>query len=111
LTTFVTRDADIRSVLVAELKQRFSDPSHDLILEEFGCKTARIDIAVVNGALHGFEIKSDSDSLARLAGQAEQYGRVFDFVTLICVEGYSLQPSGSFLIGGACDLPTATMEL
>lgn len=79
-----SRDADIRSVLLRELNQRFSDPSHDLILQEFGCKTARIDIAVVNGFLHGFEIKSDSDSLSRLDGQIEQYGRIFDFVTLIC---------------------------
>ncbi len=80
----VTRDPDIRSVLMRELNQRFSDPSHDLILEEFGCKGARIDIAVVNGALHGFEIKSDSDSVVRLTGQVEQYSRIFDFVTLIC---------------------------
>jgi hypothetical protein len=84
LTTLITRDPDIRAVLMRELSQQFSDPSHDLILQEFGCKSARIDVAVVNGSLHGFEIKSDSDSLLRLAGQIEQYGRVFDFVTLIC---------------------------
>jgi hypothetical protein len=84
MATSVTRDTDIRSVLMCELGQRFPDPSHDLILQEFGCNTSRIDVAVVNGSLHGFEIKSDSDSLARLLGQVEQYGRVFDFVTLIC---------------------------
>ena len=84
MATLVTRDSDIRSVLMHELGKRFSDPAHDLILQEFGCNTARIDVAVVNGSLHGFEIKSDSDSLARLVGQVEQYGRVFDFVTLIC---------------------------
>jgi len=80
----VTRDPDIRSVLMRELNERFPDPSHDLILEEFKCKAARIDVAVVNGSLHGFEIKSDSDSLARLDGQVKQYCRVFDFVTLVC---------------------------
>ena len=84
MATLVTRDPDIRSVLMYELGQRFPDPAHDLILQEFGCNTARIDVAVVNGSLHGFEIKSDSDSLARLVGQVEEYGRVFDFVTLIC---------------------------
>jgi hypothetical protein len=84
LTTLITRDADIRSILLSDLRRRFSDPSHDLILEEFGCKSARIDVAVVNGSLHGFEIKSDSDSLARLDRQIAQYSRVFDFVTLIC---------------------------
>jgi hypothetical protein len=80
----VTRDPDIRSVLMQDLNRRFSDPDHDLILQEFGCNTSRIDVAIVNGSLHGFEIKSDSDSIARLAGQVEQYGMVFDFVTLIC---------------------------
>jgi hypothetical protein len=84
MAKLVTRDPDIRSVLMRELEQRFSDPEHDLILQEFGCNTSRIDVAVVNGSLHGFEIKSDSDSLVRLVGQIEQYGRVFDFVTLIC---------------------------
>lgn len=84
MSTLVTRDPDIRAVLLCELNQRFSDPDHDLILEEFGCNDSRIDVAVVNGSLHGFEIKSDSDSLARLVGQAEQYSRVFDFMTLIC---------------------------
>lgn len=64
-------------------KQCF-DSSQDLILQEFGCKTARVDVALVNGSLHGFEIKSDSDSVARLGGQAEQYSRVFDYMTLIC---------------------------
>ncbi len=80
----ITRDSDIRSVLMHELGKRFSDPAHDLILEEFGCNAARIDVAVVNGSFHGFEIKSDSDGLTRLLGQVEQYGRVFDFLTLIC---------------------------
>jgi|HubBroStandDraft_5_1064220.scaffolds.fasta_scaffold05724_2 hypothetical protein len=84
MAKLVTRDPDIRSVLMRELGQLFSDPSHDLILEEFGCNTSRIDVAVVNGSLHGFEIKSDSDSLSRLDGQVERYGRVFDFMTLIC---------------------------
>jgi hypothetical protein len=69
---------------MCELSREYSDPSQDLIVEEFGCKMARIDVAVVNGALHGFEIKSDSDNLIRLGGQVEQYGRIFDFVTLIC---------------------------
>ncbi len=84
LTILITRDPDIRSVLMRELSQQFSDPSHDLIIQEFGCKSARIDVAVVNGSLHGFEIKSDSDSLTRLDRQIEQYSRIFDFVTLIC---------------------------
>src|SRR5437868_3972985 len=63
------RDSDIRPTLLRELQAHFSDPEHNLILQEFGCNAARIDLAVVNGALHGFEIKSDCDSLERLDSQ------------------------------------------
>ncbi len=108
LTTLVTRDPDIRSVLMSELSQQFSDPSHDLILEEFGCKAARIDVAVVNGSLHGFEIKSDSDSLARLVGQIEQYSRIFDFVTLIC--GRKLFPAARKIVPPWWGLRLARIE-
>lgn len=45
---------------------------------------SRIDVAVINGALHGYEIKSDSDNLYRLPMQIEDYSAVFDFVTLVC---------------------------
>ena len=48
----VTRDVDIRKVLLANLEVKYSDSSHDLIVEEFGCKTARADVAVINGFLH-----------------------------------------------------------
>lgn len=80
----VTRDPDIRRVLLADLGQRYSDPEHDLIVEEFGCNSARADVAVINGSLHAFEIKSDSDSLERLPSQIEAYRGVFEYVTLVC---------------------------
>ena len=80
----VTRDSDIRRVLLADLGQKYSDPEHDLIVQEFGCNSARADVAVINGALHAFEIKSDSDSLERLPGQIEAYRGVFEYVTLVC---------------------------
>lgn len=80
----VTRDSDIRRVLLATLGQVYCDPEHDLIIEEFGCNSARADIAVINGSLHAYEIKSDSDSLDRLPSQAEAYRGVFQYVTLVC---------------------------
>jgi hypothetical protein len=106
--TLVTRDHDIRSVLMRELHEWFADPSHDLILEEFGCKKARIDVAVVNGSLHGFEIKSDSDSLARLTGQIEQYCRIFDFVTIVC--GQKLRAHAEEIIPAWWGLSLARLE-
>jgi hypothetical protein len=62
---------------------------HDeLIIEEFGMLqgSSRIDVAVVNGSLHGFEIKSDHDTLGRLRKQASDYSRVLQFVTLVTTE-------------------------
>jgi len=38
---------------------------------------------VINGELHGFELKSERDTLARLEDQAELYSQVFDRMTLI----------------------------
>lgn len=80
----VTRDADIRSVLLASLNAKYGDKNHDLIVEEFGCKAARADVAVINGVLHAYEIKSDSDSLDRLPSQIDAYQGVFEYVTLVC---------------------------
>jgi hypothetical protein len=83
---YVTRDADIRKVLVSDLRETYNDKDHDLVVEEFGCNTARTDVAVINGALHAFEIKSDSDTLDRLPSQVAAYQGVFQYVTLVCGE-------------------------
>lgn len=51
-----------------------------LVIDELGLQhgKCRADIAVVNGHLVGYEIKSDNDSLRRLEGQVESYNAVFD---------------------------------
>ncbi|SRR6266540_1966504 len=79
------RDADVRSALRATvLARHLSDPA-TLVIDELGLESGvvRVDIAVVNGRLHGYEIKSDADTLERLPAQVEGYGRVFDRVTLV----------------------------
>lgn len=48
---------------------------HELALPQHG---ARVDIAVVADRLIGFEMKTASDSLARLPQQQRAYGMVFD---------------------------------
>jgi hypothetical protein len=59
-----------------------------LLLNELGlCKgRVRADIAVVNGCLKGYEIKSEFDTLVRLKHQAEVYSRIFDTATLVLAE-------------------------
>jgi len=78
-------DADIRPILRARLMATHAHETDTVIIEELGvCRgQVRIDLAVVNGLFHGFEIKSDRDSLRRLNGQVEFYGRVLDRATLV----------------------------
>jgi hypothetical protein len=69
-------------VHVAQLHQ--SDLS-TRIVEKMGVwsGSVRIDIAVINAELSGYELKSDRDTLRRLPMQAEIYSRVFDQLTLV----------------------------
>lgn len=56
-----------------------------LLIEELGvCRgQVRVDLAVVGGVLHGYEIKSDRDHLRRLAGQTDLYSKVFERMTAV----------------------------
>ncbi len=56
--------------------------------------TVRIDIAVINGELSGFELKSDRDTLQRLPYQAELYSKVFDRLTLVVGNRHALKARG-----------------
>ena len=82
------RDSDIRMALHGLLQARYGDDPNTLIRHEVGLCAGkrRIDVALVNGELAGYEIKSDEDTLIRLAGQAEVYSRVLDRVTLVTTE-------------------------
>jgi hypothetical protein len=79
------RDPEIRQQLRHRLEDKFGDDPTALILDELGvcCGRVRADMAVVNGELKGFEIKSDQDTLLRLRSQASLYCRVFDTVSII----------------------------
>ena len=81
-------DSEIRSALRHQLTQQHSHQSRSVIIEELGlCRgQVRVDLSVVNGSLHGYEIKSDRDSLRRLSGQVDLYGKVFDRATLVVGE-------------------------
>ncbi|MBW2623773.1 MAG: sce7726 family protein, partial [Deltaproteobacteria bacterium] len=78
-------DSDIRAVLLTNFGQEYGNDPNTMIVEELGlCQgEARVDVAVINGSIHGFEIKSDQDTLKRLPGQMNIYNRSLDFVTLV----------------------------
>jgi len=79
-----TNDVIIRSALKKKLANHHVDRK-ERIIEELGIRhgTARIDIAVVNGTMHGYEIKSDQDTLQRLPEQMDEFNTVFDKLTLV----------------------------
>jgi hypothetical protein len=84
------RDLDIRHALRAHFADVHAGDTHTRVFEEMelGVNAARVDLAVVNGRLEGFEIKSDHDRLDRLPRQAEVYNRVFDCVTVVTGRRY-----------------------
>lgn len=72
---------------IIRIKEFIEDPTCILINELdicFGC--ARIDVAVINGQIHGYEIKSERDNLERLPAQMDLYNKVFDTLTLVISE-------------------------
>ena len=79
------RDIDIREVLLKSLHNKYCKQCDTLVIEELGlCQgDSRIDIAVINGSVHGYEIKSERDTLDRLPSQQDYYNRVLDCVTVV----------------------------
>jgi hypothetical protein len=83
------REAAVRQALHETEIQKIllKDPS-SLVVDELGLFEGRyrIDVAVLNGKLHGYEIKSKADNLDRLSAQQESYSKIFDHMTLVADE-------------------------
>jgi hypothetical protein len=79
------RDSDVRRAVKDWLGAEYAHDPDSYIVEEMGVwsGTVRIDIAIINGSLSGYELKSDRDTLERLPHQRDIYGRVFDYLHLI----------------------------
>lgn len=85
----VMRDADIREPLIEKLIRQNEGHSFRIIQEMAVCDgVSRIDIAVANGKLCGYEIKSDADTLDRLSSQSESYCKTFDKMFIVVGEKY-----------------------
>jgi hypothetical protein len=78
-------DAHIRNALKRKLAHCYGHDPETVVVEELGLRhgAIRVDLAVVNARLHGFELKSDRDRLDRLPRQCAAYNAVFDRVTLV----------------------------
>jgi len=81
-------DSDIRESLRHHLARLFEHDDDVFVIDEMVvCNgEARVDVAILNGSMHGYEIKSERDTLERLPRQIEVYGTVFDYLTLVCSE-------------------------
>src|SRR5271157_1351719 len=84
-------DALIRENFHRKVLGRYHSAPDVLVIDELGLKhgKCRADIALVNGWLIGYEIKSDEDSLDRLDEQVQIYSAVFDRATIIVGEKHA----------------------
>lgn len=84
-------DSDIRQPLHRWLTIAHAECADTEILHEMKMPrpSARIDLAVINGELAGFEIKSDLDTLTRLRRQAPAFNAVFDRVYLVTTDRHA----------------------
>ncbi len=82
-------EQDIKVAVISKLRNRGA-VGHSVIVNEmvFGGRDRRADLVVANGHLQAFEIKSDVDSLSRLAGQVDHYLSYFDKLTLVVSSKY-----------------------
>lgn len=83
--TPVMRDFDVRGAVRSWLGAKYAADPTTRIVEEMGVWSGavRVDIAVINDRLLGYELKSNSDTLGRLPRQIEIYGKIFDRMTLV----------------------------
>lgn len=77
-------DAEIRKSLHNYLEIRNNYIPGTIIVDEFNvCKgLARVDVAVINGVIHGYEIKSEKDTLQRLPNQIKYYNKSLEKITI-----------------------------
>lgn len=83
------RDMDIRRSLRSLLESQHADDG-SLIVDELGLLQGqtRVDMAVVNGELTGYEIKSGADTLLRLDRQEALYNEILDRVFLVATPAH-----------------------
>jgi len=83
-------DKVIRDLFHRNVLEQAHAESQTLVLDEFSLQNGgcRADIAVLNGKMIGYEIKTDRDTLTRLEAQVIAYSEVFDNAYIIVGEKY-----------------------
>lgn len=83
-------DVDIRKNFHKKILRRQHTQKDTLVIDELGLNhgKCRADIAVINGHLAAYEIKSNNDSLRRLEEQVKSYNAVFDRISIVVGDRY-----------------------
>jgi len=78
-------EQEIRSLILESIGMSSKSTTPHRVVEEFGMclGESRIDIAVINGSLIGYEIKSDFDNLKRLPSQFHNYSLIMDKLIVV----------------------------
>lgn len=81
-------DKTIRSALISMLERKAQKPK--LIVEELGVHNgnAIVDVVAVYKALHGFEIKGETDNVSRVAKQSVFYNVSLPKLTLVTTQNH-----------------------
>ncbi|MEW1820891.1 sce7726 family protein [Arthrobacter sp. NPDC080031] len=84
------RDIDVRRALHRDLLgQHKHDLANTRFVDELDlCGEVRVDVAVINGSLSGYELKSAKDTLRRLPKQVELYSKMLDYAVLVVAENH-----------------------
>jgi hypothetical protein len=87
----MSTDSQIRAALHKKKLKRFHACPDALVLDELGLAHADaiVDVAVINGRIHGFEIKSAVDTLSRLPRQIRLYEECLEKLTIVCDKRHS----------------------
>jgi hypothetical protein len=83
-------DRELRDALHRKvLKDHHLCPS-TVVVDELGLAHGkiRVDVAVLNGYLHGYEIKSSKDNLSRFTNQLHEYQKCFQKLTIIAAPNH-----------------------
>jgi len=85
-----TTDNEIRKAFHAKRLAAHHQHPDTIVIDELGVAHGknRIDIAVVNGCIHGYEIKSSKDNLSRFSSQLESYTQCFERLSVITAENH-----------------------
>lgn len=81
---YATDDAIIRKAVRTRLALAHAGDDAVIVDElKVSRGSSRMDVAVINGRIEGYEIKSDKDTLDRLTHQVRLFGMVADRMTLV----------------------------